>query len=299
MMRRSGDFNTRILGENPSYSVILNQGSASTELDGSRRKSLFNPSKFHIQRVQAYKGASDDDDGGAGSFDNDVSTHIINVSLGEPGKDESLGSDDSGEGPPYESSSQQSTEALDNEAATLSFGALVNAQKSLGKRKRPDIEPYNEDVGHSKRYPGDSEATERMVGKKDVRDFTRTSKHAPTELSSKKAVSRKRAVVGIHKHEARDPRFESVTGSLDEEKMKKNYAFLDAYRNLEIAELNAGLRKIIDPTVKETLKHALIRMESKKKTQQLKKQRQEVLRQHRKDESEKVEKGKNPFYLKR
>ena len=169
----------------------------------------------------------------------------------------------------------------------------------MGRRKRPDNEPYNEDLGRSRKYPGDSEATERKVGKKDVRDFTRTSKHAPTEISSKKAVSRKRAVVRIHKHEARDPRFESVTGSLDEEKMKKDYAFLDAYRNSEIAELNAGLHKIIDPTVKETLKHALIRMESKKKTQQLKKQRQEVLRQHRKDESEKVEKGKKPFYLKR
>ena len=102
MTRRSGDFNTRSLGENPSYSIILNQGSASTELDGSRRKSLFNPSKSHIQRVQAYKGASDDEDGGAGSSDNDVSTHIINVSPGELGKDESLGSEDSGECPPYE-----------------------------------------------------------------------------------------------------------------------------------------------------------------------------------------------------
>ena len=145
----------------------------------------------------------------------------------------------------------------------------------------------------------DAEALERKAGKKDNRDFSRPSKHAPAEISSKKAVSRKRGVVPIPKREIRDPRFESLSGPLNNDKIKKNYAFLDTYRESEIAELKAGLRKTKDLAARETLKRALTSMESRKKTEELKKQRQEVLRRHRREEKERVEKGKKPFYLKR
>jgi len=40
-------------------------------------------------------------------------------------------------------------------------------------------------------------------------------------------------------------------------------------------------------------------MESRKKTERLKEQEQEVLRQHRKEEKGKIEQGKKPFYLKK
>lgn len=192
-----------------------------------------------------------------------------------------------------------------NEAALISFGALAKAQETLGKRKRSSGDGVdNESHETSKRSKAvservDSEALERKAGKKDTRDFSRTSKHAPAELSSKKAVSRKRSVVSTKKIDHRDPRFEPLSGPIDEQKSQKNYSFLDTYRNSEMAELKAAIRETRDPEAKEKLKRALLSMESRKKAQQTKDQQQEVLRKHRKEEKEKIEKGKKPFYLKK
>ena len=66
-----------------------------------------------------------------------------------------------------------------------------------------------------------------------------------------------------------------------------------------MAELKIAIRKTKDPDAKERLKRALLSMESRKKAQEMKEQQQEVLRKHRKEEREKVEKGKKPFYLKK
>ena len=181
----------------------------------------------------------------------------------------------------------------------MSFGALANAQESLGKRKRSSDSTGLLHQRKAPRLDGFPEAQERKDGKKDTRDFARSSKHAPAELSSKKAVSRKREVVPTHRLDIRDPRFEALSGPLVEAKLKKNYAFLDQYRDSEIAELKSAIRTTKDLESKEKLKRALLSMESKKKTQLAKDKEQEILRGHRKKEKELIEKGKKPFYLKK
>ena len=80
--------------------------------------------------------------------------------------------------------------------------------------------------------------------------------------------------------------------------MKRNYAFLDTYRESEIADLKAAIRKTHDADAKDKLKRALLSMESRKKTQAAKDKEQEVLRKHRKKEKELIGQGKKPFYLK-
>lgn len=146
---------------------------------------------------------------------------------------------------------------------------------------------------------GNPEAAERKAGRDDTKEHVRSSKHAPAELSSKKAVSRKREVVPSIKRDVRDPRFEPLTGSLNPEKAKKNYSFLDEYRDSEIAELKSTIRLTKDPIAKDKFKGALLRMESKKKTQQRKDQEHEVLRAHRAKEKELIKQGKQPYYLKK
>ena len=201
---------------------------------------------------------------------------------------------------------EASIQAPEDEAASISFGALVAAQATLGKRKRSQDDdggdhgspPSHHKNGNNRQYL-DSEAIERKAGKKDHRDFSRSSKHAPAEVSSKKAVSRKREVVPTKKIDHRDPRFEPLSGPLDEQKIKKKYSFLETYRDSEMAELKTAIRKTKDPDAKEKLKRALLSMESRKRAQQMKEQQQEVLRKHRKEEREKVEQGKKPFYLKK
>lgn len=103
----------------------------------------------------------------------------------------------------------------------------------------------------------------------------------------------------VPKVEARDPRFEALSGSVNERQLKRNYVFLDSYRDSEISELKAAIRKTKDVDAKEKLKRALLSMESRKMTQEAKDKEQEVLRKHRQKEKELVRQGKQPFYLKR
>lgn len=145
----------------------------------------------------------------------------------------------------------------------------------------------------------DNEASERQAGRKDRREFNRSNKHAPTEISSKKAVSRKREVVPVPKREYRDPRFESNTGILDQSQVQKAYSFLDDYREDEMRELKNAIKTAKDEDSKEKLKRALLSMESKKRAQIRKNKEQEILDKHRKEEKEAVKQGKKPFYLKK
>lgn len=153
-----------------------------------------------------------------------------------------------------------------------------------------------------------NEALERKEGRKDHRDFNRSSKHAPTEISSKKAVSRKREVVPVQKREFRDPRFEPLaTGSssynpnaaADESRVRAAYSFLDSYREDEMKELKTAIKNTKDEATKDKLKRALMSMESRKKAQARKDKEAEILAKHRKEEKEMVRQGKQPFYLKK
>lgn len=178
----------------------------------------------------------------------------------------------------------------------LSFGALAKAQSSFTRSGRG---AGSSTIAVEGETWVDSEAKERRSGRKDHRDFNRTSKHAPRELSSKKAVSRKREVVPVAKREYRDPRFEPLTEPVNDSKLKAAYAFLDDYRDDEMKELRGAIKTAKDEETREKLKRALMSMDSRKKAELRKSKEQEVLNQHRREEKELVRQGKKPFYLKR
>lgn len=144
-----------------------------------------------------------------------------------------------------------------------------------------------------------NEEAERKAGRKDYRDFSRSSKHAPVEVSSKKAVSRRREVVPVAKRQIRDPRFEAIAGQVDDQKVNQNYSFLNDYRMDEIKALKEQIRTTKDESLKEKLKRQLLPMESKMKTELRKAKEHEILDKHRKEEKKLVEQGKKPFYLKK
>lgn len=97
----------------------------------------------------------------------------------------------------------------------------------------------------------------------------------------------------------RDPRFEPVTGPVDESKVRKAYSFLDEYREDEMKELREKIKTSKDESAKERMKRTLLSMESKKKAQVRKDKELEILDKHRKEEKELVKQGKQPFYLKK
>ncbi|TGO60100.1 hypothetical protein BCON_0038g00150 [Botryotinia convoluta] len=192
--------------------------------------------------------------------------------------------------------SSESEDEASNGAASISFGALAKAQATMSKPSKRDSKNLKKSNGDGWE---DNEATERKAGKKDQRDFTRSSKNAPTEISSKKAVSRRREVVPVKKREIRDPRFEPTNGPVDIQKIEKNYDFLVDYREDEMKKLKEMIRKTKDEDEKEKLKRELLRMESRKKTDARKRKAREVLDKHRKEEKQLVKEGKTPYYLKK
>ncbi|KAI0129956.1 hypothetical protein BJ170DRAFT_293741 [Xylariales sp. AK1849] len=192
-------------------------------------------------------------------------------------------------------------------ASQVSFGALAKAQASL-----PNARRKNQKQQSSGSEPGSSEEDSSFEAEERHKPNAkkpqgRANKHAPAEQSSKRAVTRKREVVAVHKVAARDPRFgpsfssspHLTTASLNEEAVRRNYAFLNEYRDSEMAQLKTSIKKTKEPAAKEQLQRALASMQSKKQAQKRKDTERAVVAEHRRSEKELVKQGKQPFYLKR
>jgi ribosomal RNA-processing protein 36 len=166
------------------------------------------------------------------------------------------------------------------------------------KRKRPDS-----DLTDKRKHRSSSpfyEAEERKLGKKSaIVSSGRSSKHAPTEMSSKRAVSRRRDFLTVPKVQARDPRFSTLSGNLDLNRIKQNYAFLNDYRISEAAELKEQIRATKDPNTKEALKRRLKSMDDRERARKRADEEQAIIREHKKKERERVQQGKKPFFLKK
>lgn len=153
----------------------------------------------------------------------------------------------------------------------------------------------------SSKAPRDSEDDDDSDASSDGKPaHARSSKHAPTVQSSKRAVTRRRTAVEVKKPVVRDPRFDPLAGPRpDENVLKKRYAFLEEYKASEMAELKETIKKTKNESEKEVLKRKLLSMESQRKAQEAKDKKQEILREHKKKEKELVKEGKQPFFLKK
>lgn len=88
-------------------------------------------------------------------------------------------------------------------------------------------------------------------------------------------------------------------GPVDAAKSAKAYAFLDEYRESEMADLRLEIKKTKNALRKEELKRQLMSMESRKRARQRKEEGDKLIIEHRKKEKELVAQGKTPFYLKK
>jgi rRNA biogenesis protein RRP36 len=158
------------------------------------------------------------------------------------------------------SHSDNSDKNQDLDIGSVSFGALAKAQSTVNRRREIPHRRLGEIKGPG--YWHDSRGrTEEGLIRKDRKDILgRASKHAPTELSSKKAVSRKRDAVMVPKRESRDPRFDPLAGPLDDRMVRKNYAFLEGYRESEMKSIGNEIKRTKDESVKEMLKKELLSM---------------------------------------
>ncbi|CDR98626.1 uncharacterized protein SPSC_02410 [Sporisorium scitamineum] len=72
----------------------------------------------------------------------------------------------------------------------------------------------------------------------------RANKNAPTEISSKRPVSRRRNVIETASSQVRDPRFESLSGSVNKDLFAKSYSFLPEMFKDELNTLKKTLAKL-------------------------------------------------------
>ncbi|MBW0467230.1 hypothetical protein O181_006945 [Austropuccinia psidii MF-1] len=176
---------------------------------------------------------------------------------------------------------------------------LEGHQFVLGKRKGRTIPRHaNVSIGLSQ---GDLSSDAEDHGRKSI--APRSNKHAPIEISSKRAVTRKRAVVPVPKIERRDPRFDPLSGTVNQELYERSFSFLKPQKQAEIEELRQKLKKAKKAHVNESevkkLELDLHRIENQEVQNQKLEREKEALKRWKADEKAKRKEGKGAFYLKR
>lgn len=207
-----------------------------------------------------------------------------------------------------ESGPQSEEENLKN----LSFGALAEAQARLNpnSRKRKLVEREGSVESEKEFTQRDRELRKDIdyTNRGQVKHISRTSKHAPTAMSTRNPVSRKRAIFSPPPAEKfRDPRFDaSVTADSRRgntsltQRVGQNYAFLSDYQAAEVLDLKAQLKKAKDPDQQAQLKRQVMSLEAKLRNAQYQRRETEILQDHKRKEREAIREGKKarPYYLK-
>lgn len=211
-----------------------------------------------------------------------------------------------GEDPQSEASEEQSEDPA-HFLKDVSFGTLAEAAESFQpksrKRKLPD------DFGtQPDRKPNETVKTTSQVAEQTQRPRPppRQSKHAPTILSSRQQVSRKRAVFEPSSSaKPRDPRFDATIQSSHPnpsaiDKASKNYSFLSSYQATEILDLKSRIKRTKDPDIIADLKQQVMSFENKLRAAEAKQRERDVVKQHTQSEKDAIRTGQKskPYYLK-
>jgi ribosomal RNA-processing protein 36 len=180
-------------------------------------------------------------------------------------------------------------------------------EKNRKDKRTPkdDSTPSTVDEIRTKLREAREQKLEAAAKSKSKEKKSRSSKHAPMEQSSKRAVTRKRMAVELPPApRSRDPRFDAAvmghSGVGKHPHGGKAYAFLDEYRASELNDLKEQMRKTKNPQQKEKLKAEIRRAQDKLRSAQNKKREAEVIAEHKKREKQLIREGKkaNPYYLK-
>jgi len=188
---------------------------------------------------------------------------------------------------------------------------LRRAQKKLAS---PQTSGSDSDSDDSENDPSSKRLS--VKGKERERSKAtieaRRNKHAPTEVTSKKPVSRRRVVVESNMPQARDPRFLQLAGGFSTEKYRHNYGFLSDLHSTELSELRANLkraRKLLVNSPRhlreerqaevERLELAIKRAESAVNRDKRERIESQALKRVTQEEKEKRKIGKGDWHMKR
>ncbi|KAI0052848.1 DUF947-domain-containing protein [Auriscalpium vulgare] len=201
--------------------------------------------------------------------------------------------------------------------SSLPFGALRKAQRQLTRAGADDNDSRDEDsdaASHDAdldRGPSNAKGKEVEARPSRKQIAHRQNKHAPTEMSSKRPVSRHRTVVEVEKRVLRDPRFLALAGEFDAQRFRKQYGFIADLHQDELKTLRENLKrakKLLASSPRETreerqrevtrLELTVKRAESSVNRDKREKVEQDALSRASKEEREKRQTGKGQFWLK-
>ncbi|EGV62355.1 rRNA biogenesis protein rrp36 [Yamadazyma tenuis] len=199
----------------------------------------------------------------------------------------------------------QKNDAENDAFGGLSLGSLSSAQKQMYQDQSQHDSDDTNDNHKSSHKPQHKHKPAKGPQQK------KKHKHAPTETSSKKPVSRIRNLSDVvtPKYAGtlhQDLRFDAAYGKADLREARKNYAFLDDYRQSEINELQALIkdRKSFGMLSIREQNDARDRLQSLKSRLDTLKNRDlehKILDDYKKEQMQNFRDGKqsNPYFLKR
>ena len=193
-----------------------------------------------------------------------------------------------------ESSSQDEEEdtrtEIRKELASMSFEEIQKLKDQLGAKV------FNE-AYHGKPLRNRPKMKAHLKSRNGRNQpYTKKSKHAPREESSKARVPSVRDVVAVPKVIRRDPRFDGVSGTYDEKAWKKNYKFVGEIKTSETAHLKEQLQKESDPAEKKKLKLLIQRVQNQEKAEKLKEKKEAEAQMEREENVARLKQGKKPIY---
>ncbi|KDN52956.1 DUF947-domain-containing protein [Tilletiaria anomala UBC 951] len=238
-----------------------------------------------------------------------------------PSSGEDDGSSDNGESS-FESQEEKQEAELKKSIAALPFESLLKARGKLSRASQTSgkIGSLREGVDQEVEISRRSDLREQAIQRKRKAHELgqRSDKHAPTEVSSRKPVGRRREVVETAKVQRRDPRFSSLTsGPLNKDLFNKSYGFVNDLMSQEITTLRSTLSSLkakertqAGPKARseyalqirqerERVEMALRRAESKAAERERRTREEMVDKEQKQKNKERVKAGLQPFYLKK
>ncbi|KAA1471536.1 DUF947-domain-containing protein [Dentipellis sp. KUC8613] len=210
-------------------------------------------------------------------------------------------------------------DSLRESLSSLPFGALRKAQRALAQTVADtdsEGDDSQDEESGSEREPSSSRVrldthTKEDKEREKKRPPKRSNKHAPTEVTSKRTVSRRRTVVEVPKMEVRDPRFMSLAGEYDPTRFQNQYGFLFEMHETELKTLRDNLkraRKLLASSPGnlrearerevERLELAVKRAESIVNKERRERAEHDALRRAAREEKEKRQQGKQSYWMK-
>ncbi|KZT02652.1 uncharacterized protein LAESUDRAFT_729892 [Laetiporus sulphureus 93-53] len=286
--------------------------------ESEAESSTFEQSAEGVEAVAgpALDGSDDDDEGHEEQLLEDIDIDAARVAQWVD--EEELDEMDGDESESEPSSAEEEGADLENDLASLPFGALRNAQKALARARAMSESDEEEEIADSEpeliASGSDVKGKGREVDappKPKPEIPKRNNKHAPTEVSSKKPVPRKKLGVEGEKVVPRDPRFLPLTGEFSAKRFQSQYGFLAGMHTEEMKALKGNLkrarellfsspRNLREEREKEVqrLERAFKRAESMVNKDRRGKVEEEALDRAAKEEKEKRKAGKGAWHMK-